>query len=284
MLDSELIINADGSIYHLALRPDEIADIIFLVGDQNRVERVSKHFDEIEVRRAKREFVTHTGRIGNQRLSVISTGIGTDNVDIVVNELDALANIDFDRRREKEDKRSLTLIRLGTAGGFHESVDIGSVVTSAYAIGLDPFPLYYPWEPNAFIRHFPVGGHAEWPDFMQSAYITAAADETRELFENFGASGITLTCMGFYGPQGRELRLSSKLAPVIPLLRDFRYHDMPILNLEMETSALYFLSHLLGHRPFSISTILANRMTGQYSARPLEAVDKMIAGVLDMIT
>lgn len=284
MLESELIINADGSIYHLALRPDEIADIVFLVGDQNRVDRVSKHFDEIEVRRAKREFVTHTGRIGHKRLSVISTGIGTDNIDIVVNELDALANIDLDRRRVKEDKRSLTLIRLGTAGGFHESVEVGSVVTSTYAIGLDPFPLYYKWKPDSFIQSFPTEDQEEWPDFMRSAYITVAAEESIALFNNYGTSGVTLTCMGFYGPQGRELRLSSKLAPVIPLLRDFRYRDMPILNLEMETSALYFLSHLLGHRPFSISTILANRMSGQYSANTLEAVDKMIAAVLDIIT
>jgi uridine phosphorylase len=283
MLDSELIINPDGSIYHLALHPEEIADVILLVGDQNRVERVSRHFDQLEVQRAKREFVTHTGRIGNKRLSVISTGIGTDNVDIVVNELDALVNIELENRREKHVKRGLTLIRLGTAGGFHESAPVDSVVTSSFAIGLDSMPLYYAYEPGAVVHPFPVEDVEDAPDFMRSAYLVAASGEIRSLFAPVGAEGITLTCLGFYGPQGRELRLKSKLTPVIPALRRFRHQDLPILNLEMETAALYFLAQQLGHQAFSISAILANRVRGEYSSNPLAAVDHMITAALDRI-
>lgn len=282
MLESELIINPDGSIYHLALRPEEIGDTVFLVGDQNRVKRVSRHFDEIELTRAKREFVTHTGRLGKQRLSVVSTGIGTDNIDIVVNELDALVNVDFQAREVLPEKRSLNLIRLGTSGGFDENLEVDSVVLSAFAIGLDAMPEYYHWEgleKMMLLRDL----DKEVPESLRTAYLVSSSADLLGVFNGYGTTGITLTCAGFYGPQGRELRLRSKLVPAIPYLRNFQHRGFVIKNLEMESSALFFLSRMLGHHTFSISTILANRARGTYSSDPLKAVDEMIEGVLTRI-
>jgi len=263
---SELIINEDGSIFHLHLKPENIADKIILVGDQDRVKKVSMLFDDVEFSVQNREFVTHTGHYKGERLSVISTGIGTDNIDIVLNELDALVNIDIEKRKLKKNHTSLRFIRIGTTGGLQKELGVGSFVLSRMAAGFDGLIHYYrdgfkvcdeKIEKN-FITH------TQWIDKRAVPYFVRSSDKLFKLLDNNVYSGITLSSPGFYGPQGRELRL-----PVIdPHLNDkihsFRYGDLKITNYEMESSALFALSKLLGHEAVSICAVIANRITGEF--------------------
>ncbi|MEX2588659.1 MAG: nucleoside phosphorylase, partial [Chitinophagales bacterium] len=257
--DSELILNPDGSIYHLQLRPEEIADLIFTVGDPDRVEMLSKYFDRIEFKKAHREFVTHTGYIGTKRMSVISTGIGTDNIDIVLNELDALANIDFDTKTIKTDFQQLKIIRIGTSGSLHRSIPVDTFVASAAGLGLDSLMHYYQIDKK------------NKPDIgVELPILPYFFEADQNLLNKFSGmhSGITATCPGFYAPQGRSLRLKAKDAQILDKLRSVKINEMAVTNFEMETAGIYGLAHLMGHKALSLNAILANREAGTFSKNP----------------
>jgi len=286
MNPSELILNKDGSVYHLHLQPEQVAPLIITVGDQERVARVSRYFDKIEFRVRKREFVTHTGWLGNTRISVISTGIGPDNVDIVLNELDALFNIDLDTRKVKRQITPLTFIRLGTAGSLQHEVPVDTFVASSGAIGMDGLMQYYqaPEQQNhpllASLRSHCKGS---W-EFPLSPYFAAGdADLLHHFSENFH-QGITSTNPGFYGPQGRQLRAPVRQPKYLDLLQTFEFEGNKIVNLEMETAAIYGLSQLLGHRAVSLSAILANRAVGKFSRNPAKSVRRLLEIALEKIS
>lgn len=284
--ESELILNPDGSVYHLKLRPEHISDIIIVVGDQGRVETISKHFTNIECSIQNREFLTQTGTYNGKRITALSTGIGTDNIDIVVNELDALVNIDLEKREIKEKKSCLNIIRLGTSGALQGDIPIENYVMAEYGLGFDGLMNFYQTEKNiynediteAFIRHTGYSSKLARPYTVKASEI---------LMEKLGEGlfkGITATASGFYGPQGRQLRI----VPVDPLLNEkmetFAFEGHRITNFEMETSALYGLSAILGHNALTICTIIANRVIKQFSKDYHPAVEKMIQMVLDRVT
>ena len=283
---SELILNADQSIYHLNLLPEDLAPTVIVVGDQNRVPRVSKHFDKIDVKKSKREFFTHTGWLKGKRISVVSTGIGTDNIDIVLNELDALVNIDFGTKTIKEELSSLEIIRVGTSGAIQADIPVETMVLSKYAIGFDNVLHFYksksvqhPEIQRAFVTH------TEWPSHRSLPYVVAADKAlTDKLNTPEVTLGFTGTNVGFYGPQGRELRLELEDQQHNDRLTSFAYEDLRLTNLEMETSSLFGLSKLLGHRAASINCILANRVSGTFSQNPAQAVDDLIAYTLERLT
>ncbi|MDH3697948.1 MAG: nucleoside phosphorylase [Flavobacteriaceae bacterium] len=282
---SELIINADGSIYHLHLLPEDIAETIFLVGDPNRVARVSAHFDRIEIKKERREFITHTGYIGERRISVLSTGIGTDNIDIVINELDALVNIDFSTREVKEEHTPLNLVRLGTSGSIQAHINVDDILGSSHAIGFDNVIHYYESEhvqeteiQEAFIKA------TNWPSRQSRPYVVKGSEKMKALFADpMLIDGFIGTNVGFYGPQGRKLRVDLREQNLIKKLAEFEYQGLRITNLEMETSAIYGLAALLGHHGYSINCILANRANGQFSPDPAASVDKLIEFALQKI-
>lgn len=282
---AELILNPDGSIYHLALHPEQVADCVILVGDPDRVARVSRHFDRIEHRVQKREFMTHTGYLGARRLSVLSTGIGTDNVDIALNELDALHNADFAARALRPRPVSLRLIRIGTCGGLQPGPEPGEIAVSEAAFGFDGLMRYYrapdqhrspelhAWEQHAApLQPFPI-----------TPYFARASSSLLAAFEGVGHRGYTATQAGFYGPQGRVLRAAAMIPDYLDVLAAYQFEGHRILNLEMETAGIYGLSQLLGHEALSLSAILANRPRGVFSDAPGEAVERLIALVLGKI-
>lgn len=282
---SELILNDQGGIYHLKLRPEEIADTIILVGDQSRVDRISKYFDEIEYRGQHREFVTHTGRIGKKRISVLSTGIGVDNIDIVLNELDALVNIDLKTRTIKKEKRSLNLIRLGTSGSLQADIPVDSFVISSHGIGMDWLLQYY--DVDETVRDLrmesALNAYLPWKEGMGRAYVVRANDELLKQIGHDMISGMTATANGFYGPQGRVLRLKPRITEMNQLLNRFEHEGHRISNFEMETSALYGLGKALGHRCVTVCAIIANRFNMTFSENYQLAVDRLIQKVLDRV-
>jgi len=283
--ESELILNKDGSVYHLNLLPEQAAPLIITVGDQDRVAKVSRHFDRIEHRVRKREFVTHTGWLGKQYLTVISTGIGPDNIDIVLNELDALFNIDFQTRQPKPSPTPLTLIRLGTAGGLQAEVPVDGLVASTGGIGLDGLLQFYQAPDQhkhpvteALRAHF--GGAWSFP--LAPYFAPADPALIRQFSEGF-FQGFTATNPGFYGPQGRQLRAPVRLPGYLDILQKFSFENTRILNLEMETAAMFGLCRLLGHRAMSLSVILANRALGQFSKNSGKAMERLIVAALEKI-
>lgn len=284
--ESEMILNSRGAIYHLDVRPEELADTVITVGDPDRVKEVSKHFDDIEFTCKHREFVTHTGRIGNKRISVVSTGIGPDNVDIVVNELDALVNIDFATRTINPQLKHLTIIRLGTSGALQDDIPVDSVVVSTHGLGIDNLLNYYRHENNEeemqilqqFVAHTQLSANFSHP------YITTAGAGILKYFVEGYFHGITITCPGFYGPQGRVLRLGLTNPDLIDRLTEFRFGAHRITNFEMETSAIYGLGRLLGHQCLSLSAIVANRIKKEFSKDGNAAVEKMIKNSLEIIS
>jgi uridine phosphorylase len=282
---SELIITPRGAIYHLDLRPEELADTIITVGDPGRVASVSKHFDVMECRASHREFITHTGRIGNKRISVISTGIGPDNIDIVLTELDALANIDFEAREVRDQKKSLNIIRLGTSGSLQKDIPVDSCVASSFAIGLDNLMHYYVQKENPeevfMLREFVA--HTRLEHAAIRPYIAEGSIHLRAAFAGKMESGITVTCPGFYGPQGRVLRTPIAFPNLIDALGTFSSRGHRVTNFEMETSAIYGLGRILGHHCLSISAIVANRVGGTFSADGENAVERMIERALPVI-
>lgn len=283
---SELILNADGSIYHLNLLPQDIATTIITVGDPDRVSDVSQYFDAIEVKKGKREFHTHTGTLNGKRISVISTGIGTDNIDIVFNELDALVNVDFESRTLKAVQTKLDIVRIGTSGAIQSDIEIDSFLISEYAMGFDGLlhsyqsdKIQYKDISNAFVKH------TEWSPNKSVPYVVKCDDSlAAQLTSNRIRFGLTATNIGFYGPQGRKLRLDLADDSLNSKITSFGHDSLKITNLEMETSGIYGLSKLLGHRAVSMNCILANRVTGAFSNDPQKAVDDLIQYTLQKLT
>ena len=283
---SELILNPDGSIYHLHLRPEDLATTIITVGDPDRVDQVSKYFDHIELKQQKREFKTHTGLYKNQRITVISTGIGSDNIDIVLNELDALVNIDFETRTLKNKLTALDIVRIGTSGALQADIPVDSILISTHGLDINGMLPSYKIETirnKAFEKAFCM--HTEWNnDRAQPVLVENSKALEHQLYENHILTGITATCGGFYGPQGRMLRLEPKDSIFRNKLESFRYEDLKITNFEMETSAIYGLSKLLGHQACSMNAILANRANGSFSKKPDETINNLIQYTLNKLT
>ncbi|MBF0695656.1 MAG: nucleoside phosphorylase [Flavobacterium sp.] len=283
---SELILNPDGSVYHLNLRPEHIANDIIFVGDQNRVEKITQFFEKIEYSTQKREFKTQTGYYRGKRLSVISTGIGPDNIDIVLNELDALVNIDLETRMPKAELTSLNIVRIGTSGSLQAEIPVDSFVMSQYALGLDNMLRSYLVDQvtdsqmeDAFINH------TSWDLKKGRPYAISSSEMLANRFDDAQIHrGITATAGGFYGPQGRVLRLPIGDAELNSKMDNFSYNDMKITNLEMETSAIYGLSALLGHQALSLNAIIANRATGTFSKDMYKAVDELITYSLEKLS
>ena len=281
--DTELIITQNKKIYHLNLDKEQIADDIILVGDQDRVHQISKHFEEITEKVQHREFVTHTGTYKGKKITALSTGIGCDNIDIVINELDALVNIDLEKRIVKSEKKSLNLIRLGTSGALQNDIPVDSFLMSKYAIGFDGLAHFHKNTEHiekemthAFIKH------SNWPNKLSEPYIIKASDNLLEKFNRF-SKGITATSSGFYAPQGRELRLKSAVPNMHHSLNTFDYNDNKITNFEMESSALYYLGQTLGHNTLTICAIIGNRINKTQSKDYKATVDKLILKVLEII-
>ena len=284
--ESELILTPEGKIYHLDLAPSQLAPTIITVGDPGRVEMVSKYFDTIETTAQHREFKTHTGTYKGNRISVISTGIGPDNIDIVFNELDALVNIDFEKRQVKKKLTSLDIIRIGTSGGLTPDIDVDSFLISTLGIGLDNVLHYYDKTDKIFNRDFAQSfiDHTQWnPD--NSVPYAVEADKT--LLKKFTSEkiiqGITITNVGFYGPQGRVLRAKLKDENLNEKLTSFRYKKKKITNLEMKTSTMYGMAKLLGHRALSMNAIIANRASGTFSKDASKTIDALIQYTLGKI-
>ena len=283
--ESELILNDDGSLYHINLLPEDVADTIINVGDPDRVLMVSSFFDKIEVKKQKREFATHTGIYKGKRITVISTGIGTDNIDIVYNELDALVNIDLKTRSVKPSHTSLNLIRIGTSGSLQEDIPSDAFVLSTYGLGLDGLMNYYECEysseelamNDAFAKHYPTLGLLPKANFVKGS---------QKLADKLGGGmfkGITASCAGFYAPQGRVLRYDLKRTDLIKKLHSFKFNDLKITNFEMETGAMYGLARVLGHECCSVNAIVANRMNLTHSHKAHETMMKLITTVLDRL-
>ncbi len=282
---SELIINDRGAIYHVNCRPEEIADTIITVGDPDRVKEVSKHFDSIEFRNQHREFVTHTGYVGKKRISVTSTGIGPDNIDIVLNELDALVNIDFETRTIKEKLTSLNIIRVGTSGSLQREIPVDSFVASTHGLGLDNLMNFYQHSSNEEEKQLlhSFNTHTQLHHGISSPYITGAGMNLLKEFVDGFHSGITVTCPGFYGPQGRVLRMGLTQPQLIDSLTSFSFGQHRISNFEMETSAIYGMGKVLGHHCLSLSAIVANRISKEFSKDGAAAVENLIRKTLEII-
>lgn len=283
---SELILNPDGSIYHLNLKPENIADTIITVGDQDRVAKVTAYFDEILFETQKREFKTQTGIYKGRKMTVISTGIGIDNIDIVINELDALANIDLETREIKPKHHKLNMVRIGTSGGIQPHAELDKFVMSEAGVGFDGLLHYYKNDitnieaTKALCEHLKVSSKKPQP------YIVDGDADLMNLFKTDEKviPGYTGTNLGFYGPQGRTLRLETQDPDFIDQLVNFRFQDKTITNLEMETSAIYAMAKLLGHAALSMNAIIANRSTGNFSKDPKATVDALIQFTLDKLS
>lgn len=279
--ESELILNKDGSIYHLNLLPEDLADCIILVGDPDRVPLVSRYFDRIEVQKQKRELVTHTGYIGNKRISVLSSGMGVGGVDIAMNELDALANIDFKTRTVRPVTKSLQIVRLGTCGSIQKHTPVDSIIISERALGLDGLANFYDINYSDNETHFRQTVLDKFADdsAIQMCYVVEGDAELTNLFRGSEAIiGSTVTTGGFYGAQGRVLRGQLKIKDFIEKLM-----QLNMTNFEMETSAIFALAKILGHRSSSACVVVANRAAQQYTKNPVEAVDKTIRFVLEKL-
>lgn len=283
VLATDLILNADGSVYHLNLLPVDVADTVITVGDPDRVEEISRHFDRIELKKGKREFVTHTGFIGSKRITVLSTGIGTDNIDIVLNELDALVNIDFSTRQIKQELRSLDIIRIGTSGSVQPDIPVDSLLVSSAAFGLDTLMHYYLQGPDSPQLKLLAAFSQTLPDGFRP-YIASASHELLSKLASNDQQGITLTAPGFYAPQGRQLRVKNMAPELMDSIRRFNYNGQRITNLEMETAGIYGLAGSLGHRAISFNVILANRITQALSKDPAGTIQKFILQILERIT
>lgn len=284
--ESELIINSRGAVYHLNLRPEELAPQVITVGDPDRVPLVSRYFDSIESRFQHREFVSHTGSLGSKKITVLSTGIGPDNIDIVLNELDALVNINFETRQIKPELTLLNIIRIGTSGSLQADVPVDSYVASTHGLGLDNLLNYYRQEHNeqekqllqSFVTHTQLNAGVSQP------YITMAGASLLKHFVDGYHQGITVTCPGFYGPQGRILRLGIQNPQLIDRLTEFTFGQHRITNFEMETAAIYGLGKLLGHHCLSLSAIVANRIRKEFTRNSEALIDQLIRKTLEIIT
>ncbi len=282
---SELILTQEGRVYHINLRPEDLADTVITVGDPDRVKEVSKYFDTIEFKTQHREFVTHTGYIGKKRLTVLSSGIGPDNIDIVMNELDALVNIDLEQRLPKAQHHTLQILRMGTSGSLQEDIPVDSLVASSHGIGLDNVLHYYLFEPTAhekaiqeaFVKHTELEGQPVIP------YAVQGSSKLLAHFNQGYHQGITVTCPGFYAPQGRVVRAGLRFPQLVNRLSAFSFENHRITNFEMETSAIFGLGKILGHECLSINTIVANRIQKKFSEDGAKSVENMIQKTLAII-
>ncbi len=282
---SEMPLQPDGSVYHLNLHPDEIADNVILVGDPGRVPVVSAKFNVIEIKKQNREIVTHTGLYKDKRVSVLSTGMGTDNLDIVINELDALVNIDLQKRVPKHTHKSLNLVRLGTCGGLQPDIDVNTYVASAYSLGMDGLLYYYKHDSKLLEKEIisEFIAKTEWDNNLSRPYAIAASDELLKKIAFDIRKGITLTATGFYGPQCRVLRLPLAISDFAERLINVQSKGLQFANMEMESSALYGLSKLLGHEALTICVVIANRPNKTFSEGYHVAIDNLIDTVLDRL-
>jgi uridine phosphorylase len=282
---SELIINPDGSIYHLNLKPEHVADTVIFVGDPDRVERVTQHFDRIEFSIQKREFKTQTGYLNKKRITVISTGIGTDNIDIVVNELDALVNIDFKTRQIKPKLKQLDIVRIGTSGTIQPHINLDSYIINTHGLDLSgTLQAYNTQEINNSNIANTFIAQTSWSASKSSPLIIQGNTELISKFESsLTLKGLTATANGFYGPQGRKLRLALEDPLLNKKMADFSYKGLQITNIEMETSGIYGLAKLLGHRAVSLNAILANRANGTFSKTPKQTIENLITYTLERI-
>ena len=284
--ETELILTPDKRVYHINLKDEDIAENVIVVGDQNRVEQISAFFEKVEFRTAHREFITHTGIYKGKRLTVLSTGIGTDNIDIVLNELDAAINIDPDTRELRKKIRQLNIIRLGTSGALQENIPVNSLVVSSYGLGFDGLLNFYQgWKnhcdsaiSDAFIQH------AQWNKDLSYPYCVSAGKELLEKFKVGNHVGITATAPGFYGPQGRQLRLNANDPELNEKLTAFNYNGHRITNFEMETSALYGLGKMMGHQCLTVCVIIANRVRKEFTADYKKSVEILIENCLNRLT
>lgn len=284
--ESELIITPEGRVYHINLKPEELAGTVITVGDPDRVAEVSKYFDRIEHRTQHREFVAHTGYIGSKRITVLSSGIGPDNIDIVLNELDALVNVDFETRSIKAEKKSLHIIRFGTSGSLQEDVPIDSLVASSHGIGLDNVLHYYHYEASshdkliqeAFVNHVQLQHAPIVP------YVAEGSPSLRAHFSQGYVHGITVTCPGFYAPQGRVVRAELAFPHLVSSLSSFSFENHRITNFEMETSAIFGLGKIFGHHCLAVNTIVANRVRKEFTKDGKKSVENMIQKSLEVVS
>lgn len=283
--ESELILNPDGSVYHLNLKPENISDTIIFVGDQDRVEKITKHFDTIDFTTQKREFKTQTGSYKGKRITVLSTGIGPDNIDIVMNELDALVNIDLEKRKPKKNLKALNIVRVGTSGSLQKDVPVDSFVLSTHGLDLNGMLHFYdlknitnPEVEDAFIKHTNWDPNKARPILIRNSTFLEKKLESPQVFK-----GVTATAGGFYGPQGRVLRLAIKDSDLNNKMDDFVFNEFRITNFEMETAAIFGLAKLLGHNALALNAIIANRPNGTFSKDPYKTIDKLITYTLDKL-
>jgi uridine phosphorylase len=284
MNKTELVLNPDGTIYHLKLKPGDVAETIFLVGDPARAEVISGFFNTIELHQTNREINTYTGTYKNKRFTVLSTGMGTDNIEIVVNELDALFNIDFGTRHSKNKITALNLIRIGTSGGLHKEITFDdSYVVSRYGLGLDGLAYFYKNSGLAMEKELTASfiNQMDWDDNLPKPYAVEASDQLVEKLSSGWRKGITLTAPGFYAPQGRELRLKVTDNTIIDRASNFKYNGYQVTNFEMETSALYLLSKMLGHRAITVCDIIANRITGEFNHNYQLSMKNLISEMME---
>lgn len=281
--ETDLIINPDGSSYHLHIRPDQVPDRIILVGDPERVPKVSQFFDRVDIKIHKREFVSHMGELSGERIGVISSGIGADNVEIVLTELDALVNIDLRTRQEKETKKSLELIRIGTSGSIQKSIPVDSYLVSTAAIGFDNLAQFYGFESPLMLSQSALSEWATHIQYPLPIYGAKGSFRLKQLFSSLPYHGITLTAPGFYAPQGRKIRMKSLLPDFLLEVSETKFEGEMIGNIEMETAAYYAFAASLGHEMISLNAILANRITHEFSKNPEGQIMGLIELALDRI-
>jgi len=285
LAESELVLNPDGSLYHISLKEEHIADSVLLVGDQDRVAQISKHFDRIEFKIQNREFITHTGTYKGKRITALSTGIGTDNIDIVVNELNAAVNIDMQSKLLKSNPKSLNLIRIGTTGSLQEDVSAGSYIVSLFGLGFDGLIYYYDYQFEEEEKDLgqKINDHLNWNPKLSLPYLIKGSDKLIEKIGFDMKRGITATATGFYGPQGRGLGQKLSNVNMNESLQSFEYKGNRITNFEMESSALYGLGKLLGHNCCTCCLVIANRAKKEYLKDHAAAMDGLIETVMDRL-
>jgi len=285
LAEPDLIVNADGSVYHLCLKPEQLADTVIVAGDPDRISEISDHFDSVECRIHNREFNSHTGVYKGKRITALSTGIGTDNIDIVMHELDALANFDLKGRVPKEKRKSLDVIRIGTSGSIQADVPVDSFGLSTHALGLDNLMYFYKNTPSIIDEELTEAfrKQVDWHPGLSRPYIVKGSERLVNIFAPFAVRGITATAPGFYGPQGRFLRLDLTDPDMIRKLQSFSHKGHRVVNFEMETSALYGLGALMGHNMVTICALIANRAKGDYNADHKAVVRELIELVLNQI-
>lgn len=281
-LESELVLNKDGSVYHLNLKPKHIADNVLIVGDPSRVYRISKHFDKIDFEMNKREFITHVGKYKGKRITVMSTGMGPDNIEIFFTELDALVNIDLKKKAIKARKRKLKIIRIGTSGAMQEDIPVGSHVASRYGVGLDNLMTFYEYQHEPYEQEVAEALQKEVKlPFLP--YIAKGSESLLEQISDGMVIGNTVTTPGFYAPQGRQIRLKLRFPQLLRDLNYFHFKEFWLTNFEMETSALYAMAGMLGHEMLSVNAVIANRIRGTFSKNPYRTIDSLIKKVLDRL-